>query len=526
MSDEDRKEPRALAQARVPALALLVLTGLALACATRFGFVEPPEGLSPEGLMVAGVVVVMAASWMFEALPIAATALLPLVLFPLLGVADGKTVARAYMSSEIMLFMGGFFLARGLERWGVPQRLAAVVARWAAGSAERLVYGLMGATALLSMWVSNTATTLIMITVAVAAITRARESPRNDPVDVKRFSFALALGIAYAANVGGLGTPVGTPPNVILIGLHKKLMPEATPIGFVEWMVLTLPVVFILLPLIALALVKVLNPFPKTLDIGRPNDGPPEPLSTGGRRALAIFALTALLWVFRADIDLGPVVLPGWASLLGLSGLVDDGTVALFGTLLMFACPAGVRPTTDGEPTTNASFPRRLERATGGERLLTWEVANGIPWYIMLLFGGGLALADAFGTSGLSTWLGDQLVWLRGASPWLIILALCLGMSLLTEVTSNTATTTLVVPVLFSVAISLGVPPLLLMWPATLCASAAFIMPISTPPNAIVAGAVGMKPVEMARSGIWLNMLAVIVVTLVTMLWAGPRLGL
>jgi sodium-dependent dicarboxylate transporter 2/3/5 len=253
-------------------------------------------------------------------------------------------------------------------------------------------------------------------------------------------------------------------------------------------------------------------------------------MSPGGRRALAIFFLTALLLVLRADINLGDVTLPGWAGVLGLGGFVDDGVVAMFGVALMFACPSGAPPTTGAVPggitEGPVSLARRLELLATEERVLTWEVANGIPWYIVLLFGGGLALADAFGTTGLSTWLGDQLVWLRGASPWLIVLVLCLGMSLLTEVTSNTATTTLVVPVMFSVAGSLDVPPLLLMWPATLCASAAFILPISTPPNAIAAGAVDMKPFEMARSGIGLNMIAVVIVTLVTMLWMAPRLGL
>lgn len=530
MSGGGAPEPSALASVRVPVLTLIVVAGLVLAFGARLGFIPPPAGLSEAGLVVAGVVVVMAASWIFEGLPIAATALLPLVLFPLLGVNSGKAVARTYMSSEIVLFMGGFFLARGLERWEVPQRLASFVSRWASGSPVRLLYGLMAATALLSMWVSNTATTLIMITVAVAAVSRARASAHNHPDDVKRYSFALALGIAYAANVGGLATPVGTPPNVILMGLHKKLMPEATPIAFLDWMVLTLPVVLVLLPLIAVLLVKVTNRFPSTLDIGRPDEGPAEPLSVGGKRALAIFVLTALLWVFRADLDLGGVTLPGWASLLGLSGLVDDGVVAMFGVALMFACPSGAGPTTGAVPggitEGPVSLARRLELVATEERLLTWQVANGIPWYIVLLFGGGLALADAFATTGLSTWLGDQLVWLHGAPTWLIVLVLCLGMSLLTEVTSNTATTTLVVPVLFAVAGSLDVPPLLLMWPATLCASAAFIMPISTPPNAIAAGAVDMKPIEMARTGVVFNLIAVAVVTLVTMLWAAPRLGL
>ncbi len=519
-----------LARLRVPVLTFFVACGLGLAFGARLGLILPPEGLSASGLAVAGVVIVMAASWMFEGLPIAATALLPLVLLPVLGVSEGKTVARSYMSSAIMLFMGGFFLAKGLERWGVPQRMALVVSRWASGSAVRLVVGLMAFTTLLSMWVSNTATTLIMITVALAAISRARLSPRNKPEDVKRFSYALVLGIAYAANVGGLGTPVGTPPNVIMLGLHKQLSPLAPQISFLEWMVLALPVVVVIVPIIAFLLIKVLTPFPSTLDIGQGDEGALPPLGSGGRRALAIFLLVAVAWVLRADIDLGPLVLPGWAGLLGLRGFVDDGVVAMAGVALMFACPSGEGRVSGAVPAGLSEGPvslaRRLHLLATDERVLTWETANTIPWYIVVLFGGGLALADAFGVSGLSTWMGDQLVWLHGAPPWLIVFALCFGMSLLTEVTSNTATTTLVLPVLFATAEPLGVPPLLLMWPATLCASAAFILPISTPPNAIAAGAVDMKPIEMARVGVGLNMIAVVLVTAVTMLWMAPRLGL
>lgn len=521
----DDAEPRGslLSRIRVPALLALTSVGLLVALGARLGLIAPPEGLSPAGLAAAGVVVIMAASWILEGMPLAATALLPMVLFPLLGVAAGGTVAKAYMGSEIMLLMGGFFLARCLERWGVPERIARWVSRWASGSPVRLLFGLMGTTAFLSMWVSNTATTLIMVTVALAAVGRARAAPANDPHDVRRFSLALVLGIAYAANVGGMLTPVGTAPNVIFLGLHSKLAPEAPPIPFVEWMILTAPVVIVLVPLIGVLLQKRLARFPPTLDIGR-DESALAPLAPGGRRALGIFAFTALLWVFRSDVDLGPITLPGWAGLLGLKSFVDDGVVAMIGAGLMFAFPAGSSAPA-GEPRDGGPL-RRVERAVLQERVLTWETAATIPWYLLLLFGGGLALAEAFQSTGLSSWVGDQLVWLKGAPPWLIVLALCLGMSLLTEVTSNTATTTLVLPVLFAAAAPLDLPPLLLMWPATLCASAAFILPISTPPNAIAAGAADISPLEMARVGIGINLIAVVLITAATLLWMAPRLGL
>jgi solute carrier family 13 (sodium-dependent dicarboxylate transporter), member 2/3/5 len=508
-----------VARLRVPALLASTGFGVLLAVGARLGLVSPPEGLSPEGLAVAGVVVLMAASWILEAMPVAATALLPMALFPLLGVASGGTVAKAYMSSAIMLLMGGFFLARGLERWGVPERIARSVSRWASGSPVRLLFGLMGATALLSMWVSNTATTLIMVTVALAAVTRAREAGSNAPEDVQRFRLALVLGIAYAANVGGMLTPIGTAPNVIFLGLYKNLAPEAPSIPFLEWMILSAPVVLILVPLIGLLLQRRLARFPATLDIGM-EGAPLPPLEAGGRRALIIFGFTALLWVFRSDVDLEVFTLPGWADLLGLARFVDDGVVAIMGVALMFACPAGPR-----EPGATTLL-GRMQSAVTQERVLTWQTAASIPWYLLLLFGGGLALAEGFQSTGLSAWLGDQLVWLRGAPPWLVVLVLCLGMSLLTEVTSNTATTTLVLPVLFAAATPLGLPPLLLMWPAALCASAAFILPISTPPNAIAAGAGEVSPLEMARVGVGINLIAVVLITAVTFLWVAPRLGL
>lgn len=517
---------------RVFALLLLVAVGLAFAVLARIGLVPPPDGLSMEALVVAGVLIVMAASWIFEGMPLAATALLPMALFPLLGVAAAKTVARSYMSSAIMLLMGGFFLARGLERWGVPQRMAHFVSRRAAGSPRRLLVGLMVTTALLSMWVSNTATTLIMVTVALASVARARSSTKNHPDDVRRFSFALVLGIAYSANVGGITTPVGTAPNVILLGLQRKLMPDVIPVSFLEWMLLTLPIAVVLLPAMAWLLMRVLLPFPTDLDIGAPDEDEAAPLGPGGRRALALFGLTALLWVFRADIDLGAVVIPGIANVLGLGELLDDGAIAMLGVVLMFACPAGESPPLQSSPPLTSaaeegavSLAQRLHLLVTRPRVLDWDTASAIPWYLLLLFGGGLALADAFASSGLSAWIGAQLEWLRGAPVPVVVFCLCLGMSLLTEVTSNTATTTLVLPVLFAAAEALGLPPLMLMWPATLCASAAFILPISTPPNAIAAGAVDMKPLEMARVGVWLNLLAVAVITCVTLLLGGRLAG-
>lgn len=504
-------------------LALIGGGGLAIALATRLSWISPPSGLSAEGWMVFGVMCVMAAAWILEAMPFAATALLPLVLLPLLGVAGAKSVAKSYANSTILLFMGGFFLAKGLERWQVPQVIARRVERLTSGSPTTLLFGISGITAVLSMWLSNTATALIMVTVAEAALQRARQVPENRPIDLERFRLALLLSVAYSANLGGMATPVGTAPNLLLLSLRKELEPAAPAISFVEWMILTLPLVIVLVPLIAYLLARVLSPFSRDLRLGTADQEGTASLSPTGRRALLIFGVTVLLWVWRADLDLGFVTLPGWAGLLGLQKTVDDATVAVLGAICMFLWPVA---SADRPQKNVAEASLGAARWLANERLLTWDVANQIPWYLLLLFGGGLALADAFSSTGLSAWLGQQLTGLQGAPTWLLVGILCLGMSLLTEVTSNTATTTLILPVLFAAAPALGVPPMLLMWPATLCASAAFILPVSTPPNAIVAGAGPIRPMEMAKVGIWCNLLAVLLVTLLTMFWLAPRMGL
>lgn len=497
--------------------------GLVISFATAFGLLTPPSGLSAEGFMVFGIMLTMAAAWILEAMPFAATALLPLVLLPLLGISGAKIVAKSYANSTILLFMGGFFLAKGLERWQVPQVIARRVERLTSGSPMTLLFGISGITALLSMWLSNTATTLIMVTVAEAALQRARQVPSNRAVDLERYRLALLLGVAYSANLGGMATPVGTAPNLLFLSMRKELEPSEPAISFVEWMVLTLPFVLVMVPLITFLLAKVLSPFSRELRLGTEDQEGTHRLSNTGRNALLIFAVTVALWVWRADLDLGVVTLPGWAGLLGLQNSVDDSTVAILGATFMFLWPVSH---SDLPPSQSRDLPPGPTAWLQRERILTWDVANQIPWYLLLLFGGGLALADAFSSTGLSAWLGQQLVGLQGAPTWLLVVILCLGMSLLTEVTSNTATTTLILPVLFAAAPALGLPPILLMWPATLCASAAFILPVSTPPNAIVAGAGPIRPMEMAKVGIWCNLLAVLLVTLLTLFWLVPRMGM
>ncbi|MCP4500708.1 MAG: SLC13/DASS family transporter [Deltaproteobacteria bacterium] len=507
-----------LALIRKIVLVVALLLGAFLALGARSGMISPPDGLSTEAMITAGVMIIMATCWVLDVMPIAATSLIPLAAFPILGVQSGKLTAKAYSGHIIMLLMGGFFLAKGLERWQVPQRLAILVQRWAKGEPRRLLYGLMATAAFLSMWLSNTATTLVMVSVGLAAIQQAEADEKNDAKDVKNFRIALLLGIAYAANIGGLATPVGTAPNAIFLGLLEGV-PGSPQISFLQWMILALPVVVVLLPVMALMLSRLLSPFPVDLSLGPVVVEKPVPLAEGGKRALIIFVFTAVLWVFRRDLNLEFIVIPGWASSLGLGKIVDDGTVAMLGAVLMFAMPAGSSvPESDGKIDDKDS--------KEGVRVLDWATANTIPWSLIVLFGGGMALADAFKVTGLSAFLGEKLVWLSGAPLVVIVLVLCLGMSLLTEVTSNTATTTLLLPVFAAAAIPLGLPAVLLMFPATLCASAAFILPVSTPPNAIAAGVGGIAVKDMARVGVFINLIAVVLITAVTLLWVASQLGL
>lgn len=497
------------------AIGILLLVGVSIVLLVDSNTAPLPAGLTREGALVAGVMICMATLWIFEVVPIAATALIPLAVFPMLAILPGKVVAKAYTNHIIMLLLGGFLLAKGLERWGVPQRVARGVERWAKGNPRRLLYGLIVTTAILSMWLSNTATTLVMVTVAIAAAQRAEASARNVAADVKHFRLALLLGVSYAANIGGMATPVGTAPNALFLTFYEKAVPGGQ-VSFLMWMIVALPLVVILLPIMAWMLTHVLCPFPADLDLGSEEKEAMPPLGNGARRALVIFATTALLWVFRKDLNLEVITIPGWAGALGLSKWVDDGTVAMMGAFAMFACPAGQPPSDELG---------LVEDKAATTKVLDWDTANTIPWYLLLLFGGGLALAEAFGATGLSMWLGNKLEWLGGAPLILIVFVLCLGMSLLTEVTSNTATTTLLLPVLAAAAVALDIAPALLMLPAALCASAAFILPISTPPNAIAAGAGNIAVQDMARVGVAINGVAVTLITLLTVVWFGRVLG-
>jgi len=451
-------------------------------------------GGSPVGNMGA-VAVLMAAWWMTGAIPLAATALLPLVLFPLLGILPGREVAPLYLNSVIFLYVGGFLIALAMERWNLHRRIALGIVAAVGGGPQRLVLGFMVATAFLSMWISNTATAVMMFAIALSVI---RETERRAGAEKCRsFAVALLLGVAYAASIGGMATLVGTPPNLSLVRIHEISFPDADRIGFGEWMVLCVPISVALLGAAWWILARWLfRPDPELAlpaEVIREERSRLGPMGREEATVLGVFVATALLWVFREGLDLGLVRIPGWAQVLPprIREGIDDGTVAIAMALLLFVLPARER----------------------GRRILGADVFGKIPWHMVLVFGGGFALAKGFQSSGLSAWIGGGFGHLTGTPEIVLVAAVCLGLTFLTELTSNVATTEMVLPILASVAVSAGINPLLLMIPATLSASCAFMLPVATPPNAIVFASGHLRIADMVRAGWWLNWVGVIVIT-------------
>lgn len=430
------------------------------------GVLALSQGASAPLAVTLGVTLWCAVWWIGEPVAAPVTALLPLALFPVAGVLDGRQVAESYGHELILLLAGGFMLSRALEKCGAHRRMALGMVRAFGGRSGRsLVFGFAAAAALVSMWISNTATTLMLLPVALAVL---------EPYPDARLRAPLILVIAYAASVGGLGTPIGTPPNLVFMQVYEQA--TGTRYGFVDWMLLGVPVVLALVPLIALWLARGLG------------DSPPARLpalgrwSAAERRVLVLFALTALAWVTRTE------PFGGWRAWLDLPG-ASDASVALLAVVALCMVPDG-----------------------RGGRLLDWETAERVPWGALVLFGGGIALANAFEESGLSDAVAAQLGGLGALPLPVLLLALVAGIVLLSEIASNTATAVLLMPILAATAIGLGVEPALLMFPAVLAASVGFMLPVATAPNAIAYGSGCVDGRRMLREGAVLDLCGVVVV--------------
>ena len=425
----------------------------------------------PEAIVITAVVAWLCmAWWIFEPLPIPVTSLLPIAVFPISGVLTSEQVGASVGSPLIILLLGGFLLSRGMESTGAHHRIALSVVNLVGGhKPRRLVLGFMIAGALLSMWISNTASILMLMPVALAVL--ASCSDRNS------LAAPLLLGLAWSCSIGGLGTPIGTPPNLILVQVYEEN--TAQTISFGQWMSWGMPVVLTLLPL---AWWWVTRAVPRELDIQVPAVGP---WRSAERRVLVVFGLTAVAWITRAE------PFGGWQTWLGLSA-ANDASVALLAVVALF-----------------------VVRDDQGEPLIDWAKASQIPWGVLLLFGGGICLARAFVASGLSAQVGDALTAVAALPVFAMMLLLALAVTFLTEATSNTATTALLMPVLAAVALAVEIDPLWLMVPAAMSASCAFMLPVATAPNAVVFGSGELPIRRMVREGFALNLIGALLIATV-----------
>ena len=461
-----------------------------------FGNLSPGH---PEVTYTMAIAVLMAVWWITEVVPLAVTSLLPVVLFPLFGVINGKEVSSAYFNDVIFLFIGGFLVALAMQKWNLHKRIALKILMHTGVRPGSILLGFMLATAFLSMWISNTATAMMMIPIVISVIDQLEESIGK--ANIKNYAIGLLLGIAYSASIGGIATLVGTPPNLAFAKIFSITFPDAPEIGFGQWMTFALPITVIMMGILWLYLYIIFfrskNPFTAIIDpetfknqykaLGK--------ISFEEKIVLADFVMFALLLLFRSDINIGSFKIPGWANLFSQPKFLNDGTVAIAVGIVLFLIPS------------------RLEK---GDRILDWETARNMPWRIILLFGGGFALALGFVESGLSVWIGNRLGAVLDFHPVVITIAITTVMIFLTEVTSNTATTQMLLPILAGLAVSDKINPLLFMLPATIAASMAFMLPVATPPNAIIFGTGRIEIKDMAKTGFFLNLIGIAIVTVMT----------
>lgn len=429
----------------------------------------------------------MATWWMTEAVPIPATSLLPVILLPILGIRSIEEATAPYANPLIFLFMGGFMLAIGMQVWKLHRRLALNVLNRVGTNPRAIIWGVMLSAATLSMWVSNTSTALVMLPIGISLIHTMGTAPSAGKLNERfraHFATGLMLCIAYGCNIGGMATLIGTPPNAFLAAF--VLENYGLEIGFAQWMLIGVPLVAMALPIAFLLLTRVLYPVHSDeIEGGRAmirgeldKMGPP---ATAEKRLGFVFGVVALAWVTR---PLMAGVLPS----------LSDAGIAMAGAIALFLIPAG-----------------------GKNRgaLLDWEAARDLPWGMLILFGGGLSLASAIHSTGLAHWIGQSLTAARSWPTLLLLMLVVTAIIFLTEITSNTATAAAFLPVLASAAIGIGENPLLLAVPAVLAASSAFMLPVATPPNAIVFGTSFVTIAQMSRAGLWLNLLLIVLTTLV-----------
>ncbi len=492
-----------------PALALLLYV---LLPESYVGAGGEPVPLTQAARATLAMLVWMAVWWMTEAVEIEVTALLPIVAFPLLGIMPlGRTTA-SYGSDVIYLFLGGFVLALAIQRWGLDRRIAFLTLRLVGARPRAIVAGIMGATAFLSMWVSNTATAAMMVPIAMSVIDVSLKQRTgrslaehggipDDDVDDRNFALSALLGVAYAASIGGLGTIIGSPPNGILVRFAEQTY--GMKIGFTQWMMIGVPVMLAFLPLAWFLNTTLLFPTRiREIEGGRQYIAEEVaklgPLNRGQRATLAVFVCAVALWVLSPLLEVLTV-----AGVTPFAHISDAG-IAIAAAIALFVTP--------------------VDRATG-ETVIDWAAAQKLPWGVLILFGGGLALAAATETNGVAQFIGSLARGFAGWPVWAVLLAIITIMVFMSELTSNTAQVATMLPILAALAPVLDVPPALLLVPATIAASCAFMMPVGTPPNAIVFGTGLVRMPQMIKAGIWLNLTGIVTIFALTYLIIVPVLG-
>ena len=446
-----------------------------------------PASMPEAAYHVLAVTCWIAIWWITEAIPIAVTALLPIVLFPLTGALDLSSTTESFGHRYIFLYMGGFMLAIAIEKWNLHKRIALNIINLIGTNVSSIILGFMLATAFLSMWISNTATAVMMLPIGMAIIAQLNDNPATAKDENKIFGKALMLAIAYSASIGGMATLIGTPPNLVLAGVVQETY--GIEITFSQWLKLGLPISVILLficwkYLTSVAFTFEQKQFPggkaeiKRLlnELGK--------ISREEKTVLAVFVLTAFCWITRSFL------------LQKFIPNLDDTIIAMAAGIALFILPSSKK----------------------GERLIKWKEAVKMPWGIILLFGGGMALAEGFETSGLASWIGAQMTLLQGLSIILLIVIIITMVNFLTEITSNLATTATLLPILAPMALSIDVHPFVLMVSATVAASCAFMLPVATPPNAVVFGSGYLRIPDMIRSGIWMNLISIILLSAIVYL--------
>ena len=548
MSDSSQAQQSRSAPAESVRPKRLLFVFLAACIAYALGYLLPEAASEFETVLrcrALAATVLITGTWLTSALPLGVASLLPLVLFPFFGLQSTADVAKSYSHPILWLFAGGFVLALALTRWGLHQRMALMVIARMGPRPRWLVLGFVLAGLFISMWISNTATSLMLLPIGWALVERVRDGGLLTPDQSRRFGICVMLAIAYGCSVGGMATPIGTAPNALYLSVWDDLQPDAGGIAFSTWLLAFGPYALLLGVLVWATLVFVVHRLPARVNLDAAKSLIEDarnlpPLSTPQRRVLGLFVLAVVLWVTRADLSFGEqFTMPGWARLIVPEGsgsnYLADGTVAVGIAILAFMIPAGgALPSTTIEDAMDRGADGRREQPTPEqqvtsepERLMDWHSIRDLPLNVLFLLGAGIAIAETFRTSGLSVALGTLAApAIASLSPFLVLVLIGLLVTFLTEVSSNTAITSVMLPILFASATEIGIDPRFVMLPATIAASCAFMFPIATPPNAIVFSSGHVSWGEMARAGIVLNLAAVFLFAVWFWFAAMPILGI